>query len=208
LLAADAEEIAISVGVGGSTPYRTKRRFLVGNLEEALSEEPRPGASRKLSGTEEALLVATACSNPPEGRARWTLELLADELVRLTEHDSIFRETVLRRLTENGPKPWRKDMWCIPHIDGEYVARMDKRNMSHMRGAPCHPQTQGKIERWHQTLKNRILPENYYLPGDLEARIDAFVDHYNHRRYHESLDNLTPADIYFGRGQTAACNTK
>ncbi len=129
LLAADAgasdEEIAISVGVGGSTIYRTKRRFLVGNLEEALSEEPRPGASRKLSGKEEALLVATACSNPPEGRARWTLELLADELVRLTEHDSISRETVRRRLTENDLKPWRKDLWCIPHIDGEYVARME-----------------------------------------------------------------------------------
>jgi hypothetical protein len=53
-----------------------------------LSEAPRPGASRKLSGKEEALLVTTACSNPPEGRARWTLELLADELVGLTEHDS------------------------------------------------------------------------------------------------------------------------
>ena len=51
---------------------------------------------------------------------------------------------------------------------------------------PFHPQTQGKIERWHQTLKNRILLENYYLPGDLEAQIGAFVDHYNHRRYHES----------------------
>ena len=57
-----------------------------------------------------------------------------------------------------------------------------------------------KIERWHQTLKNRILLENYYLPGDLEAQIDAFVAHYNHRRYHESLRNLTPADVYFGRG--------
>jgi transposase len=95
LLAADAgacdEDIAISVGVGGSTVYRTKRRFVVGNLEEALGEEPRPGASRKLSGKEEALLVATTCSNPPKGRARWTLELLADELVRLTEHDSISR---------------------------------------------------------------------------------------------------------------------
>jgi hypothetical protein len=59
--------------------------------------------------------------------------------------------------------------------------------------------TQGKIERWHQTLKNRILLENYYLPGDLEAQIDAFVAYYNHRRYHESIDNLTPADVYFGR---------
>ena len=90
LLAADAgageEEIARNVGVGGSTVYRTKRRFMLGNLEAALTEEPRPGMNRKLSGKEEALLVATACSTPPAGRARWTLELLADELVKLTEH--------------------------------------------------------------------------------------------------------------------------
>ncbi|WP_422062356.1 IS3 family transposase [Sphingopyxis sp.] len=65
--------------------------------------------------------------------------------------------------------------------------------------ATVHPQTQGKIERWHQTLKNRILLENYFLPGDLEAQIEAFVEHYNHRRYHESLNNVTPADAYFGR---------
>jgi transposase InsO family protein len=64
---------------------------------------------------------------------------------------------------------------------------------------PDAPQTQGKIERWHQTLKNRILLENYFLPGDLEAQIEAFVEHYNHQRYHESLNNVTPADAYFGR---------
>src|SRR5215475_12317372 len=125
LLAADAgasdEEIATSVGVGGSTVYRTKRRFVLGNLEAALREEPRPGASRKLSDKEEALLVATACSNPPQGRARWTLDLLAGELVRLTEHDGVSRETVRRRLAENDLKPWRKDMWCIPQIDADYV---------------------------------------------------------------------------------------
>lgn len=71
--------------------------------------------------------------------------------------------------------------------------------MSHVRGAPMHPQTQGKIERWHQTLKNRILLENCFLPGDLEAQIEAFVERYNHQRYHESLHNVTPADAYFGR---------
>ncbi len=129
MLAADAgasdDEIARHVGVGGSTVYRTKRRFVLGNLEAALSEEPRPGADRKLSGKEEALLVATACSSPPEGRARWTLELLADEMVRLTEHDDISRETVRRRLAENELKPWRKDMWCIPQVDGEFVARIE-----------------------------------------------------------------------------------
>ena len=98
LLAADAgasdDAIATSISVSGSTIYRTKRRFVLGNLEAALSEEPRPGANRKLSGKEEALLVATACSSPPADRARWTLELLAGELVRLTEHDAISRETV------------------------------------------------------------------------------------------------------------------
>ena len=71
--------------------------------------------------------------------------------------------------------------------------------MDHVRGAPYHPQTQGKIERWHQTLKNRILLENYFLPGDLENQIGQFVDHYNNHRYHESLNNVTPADAYFGR---------
>src|SRR5919112_3192089 len=93
LLAADAgvpgEAIATSLAVGGSTVYRTKRRFVEGNLERALGEEPRPGAARKLSGREEALLVATACSSPPEGRARWTIELLAGEMVRLTEQERL-----------------------------------------------------------------------------------------------------------------------
>ena len=65
--------------------------------------------------------------------------------------------------------------------------------MDHVRGAPYHPQTQGKIERWHQTLKNRILLENYYLPGDLENQISAFVDHYNNQRYHESIGNVCNA---------------
>jgi putative transposase len=86
------------------------------------------------------------------------------------------------------------------YIAEELAEWLDEQHMGHVRGAPYHPQTQGKIERWHQTLKNRILLENYYLPGDLETQIAAFIEHYNHRRYHESLDNLTPADVYFGRG--------
>src|SRR4029078_6752233 len=129
LLAADAgvpdETIAQSLGVGGSTVYRTKRHFVEGTLGKALHEESRPGARRKLTGQEEALLVATACSRPPEGRARWTMELLAGEMVRLTEHDSVSRETVRRRLAENELKPWREKMWCVPKIDGEYVARRE-----------------------------------------------------------------------------------
>ncbi len=88
------------------------------------------------------------------------------------------------------------------YISTDLAAWLGERDIRHIRGAPYHPMTQGKIERWHQTLKNRILLENYYLPGDLENQIEAFVEHYNHHRYHESLGNLTPADVYFGRGQT------
>ena len=98
----------------------------------------------------------------------------------------------LRLLSDNGSS----------YISGDLAVWLGERDIQHIRGAPYHPQTQGKIERWHQTLKNRILLENYYLPGDLEAQIETFVEHYNHRRYHESLKNITPADAYFGRGQT------
>ncbi len=87
------------------------------------------------------------------------------------------------------------------YVAGDLAVWLKGKGMSHVRGAPYHPQTQGKIERWHQTLKNRILLENYFFPDDLEATIEAFVDHYNHQRYHESINNLTPADVYFGRGQ-------
>ena len=72
---------------------------------------------------------------------------------------------------------------------------MKRHEMAHVRGAPYHPMTQGKIERWHQTLNNRILLENYYLPGDLEEQIETFVADYNHYRDHESIDNLTPAAV-------------
>jgi putative transposase len=85
------------------------------------------------------------------------------------------------------------------YVSGDLAEWLQDKGMKHSRGAPYHPQTQGKIERWHQTLKNRILLENYFLPGDLEAQIEAFVDNYNHQRFHESLNNVTPADVYFGR---------
>jgi putative transposase len=105
------------------------------------------------------------------------------------------RVTVVHRprlLSDNGSS----------YVSADLAEWLDREDMDHVRGAPYHPMTQGKIERWHQTLKNRILLENYYLPGNLEAEIGAFVADYNHRRYHESLGNLTPADVYFKRGQT------
>jgi putative transposase len=78
------------------------------------------------------------------------------------------------------------------YVDDDLATWLKRKNMQHVRGTPYHPQTHGKIERWHQTLKNRILLDNYYLPGDLERKIAAFVEHYNHVRYHESIDNSRP----------------
>jgi len=111
------------------------------------------------------------------------------------EASGLDQATVLHRprlLSDNGSS----------YIAVDLAEWLDGQGMKHVRGAPYHPQTQGKIERWHQTLKNRILLENYYLPSDLEREIEAFIADYNYRRYHESIDNLTPADVYCGRGQT------
>ncbi len=127
------------------------------------------------------------CTTMRAGDVTDTLEL-ALKASGLTTANVLHRP---RLLSDNGSSYISRDL-------AEWLA---DRRMRHVRGAPHHPMTQGKIERWHQTLKNRILLENYFLPGDLEAQVDAFVEHYNHRRYHESLGNLTPADVYFGRDQ-------
>lgn len=97
-----------------------------------------------------------------------------------------------RLLSDNGPS----------YVSAELRDWLDDQGMGHTRGAPYHPMTQGKIERWHRSMKNQVLLENYYLPGDLKARIGEFVDYYNTERYHESLNNLTPEDVSTGRGQT------
>ena len=129
LLAAAAgstdQAIAANVGVGTATVYRTKERFVTEGLDRALSEAPRPKPPRKLAVEEEALLVAIACSGPPKGRSRWTLKLMAEEVVRLTAHSQLSDETVRRRLAEVDLKPWQEKMWCVPKLDGEYVARME-----------------------------------------------------------------------------------
>ncbi|MCW1985981.1 UNVERIFIED_ORG: transposase InsO family protein [Sphingomonas sp. R1F5B] len=96
-----------------------------------------------------------------------------------------------RLLSDDGPS----------YVVGELAAYIEAQAMSHVRVAPFHSQAQAKIERWHQTLKNRILLENYYLPGDLEAQIEAFIEHYNHQRYHENLGNVMLANACFARDQ-------
>jgi len=87
------------------------------------------------------------------------------------------------------------------YISSELSQYMEEKGMNHVRGRPYHPQTQGKIERYHRSMKNVVKLENYYLPGDLINRLEEFVEYYNNHRYHESLNNLTPADVYYGRGE-------
>ena len=74
-------------------------------------------------------------------------------------------------------------------------------NIQHIHGNPLHPQTQGKIERYHRSMKNVIKLNNYFSPSELENAIDRWVEYYNERSFHESLDNLTPKDVYLGQGE-------
>src|SRR5210317_2251830 len=127
------------------------------------------------------------CANMKAGDVTDTLELALEA----SGCDNATVRHKPRLLSDNGAS----------YISHELADWLGDRGMDHVRGAPNHPQTQGKIERWHQTLKNRILLENYYLPGALERAVEAFVEHYNHSRHHESIGNLTPADVYFGRAQ-------
>lgn len=119
------EKVAEALGIGTATVYRTRRRYVEEGLPDALNDRSRPGAARKLSATDEATLVALACSKAPQGRAKWTMQLLADRLVALTDLDEISSETVRRRLSEKKLKPWQRKMWCIPTVDAEFVARME-----------------------------------------------------------------------------------
>jgi transposase len=120
-----AEQVSDALSVGTATVYRRRQRYVEVGLPEALHDRHRPGAERKLDALQEATLVALACSDAPEGRAKWTMQLLADELVALTDVDELSKETVRRRLAEKKLKPWQRKMWCIPAVDAEFVARME-----------------------------------------------------------------------------------
>jgi len=96
-----------------------------------------------------------------------------------------------RLLSNNGP--------CF--ISSELRDYLSQHDMKHVRTRTYHPMTQGKIERYHRSMKNLILLENYYSPTELETQISEWVDHYNNHRYHEAIDNVTPSDLFFGRDQ-------
>lgn len=112
-----------------------------------------------------------------------------DDAIAVSGVDHVYVNHRPRLLSDNGP--------C--YISGELKKYLADQGFTHTRGKPYHPMTQGKIERYHRSMKNILLLDNYYCPDDLIAEIEKFVDYYNHQRYHESLDNVTPADAYTGR---------
>jgi|TARA_B100001105_G_scaffold193609_1_gene157659 transposase InsO family protein len=114
-----------------------------------------------------------------------------DDALSFTGLDEVKINHKPRLLSDNGP--------C--YISGELADYLEENGLSHTRGRPYHPQTQGKIERWHRSMKNQILLNNYYLPCELQEHLQKFVSYYNHERYHEALNNLTPADVFYGRGE-------
>lgn len=114
-----------------------------------------------------------------------------DDALRFTGLGCVKVSHKPRLLSDNGP--------C--YVSGELAEYLEEQGMTPTRGRPYHPQTQGKIERWHRSMKNQILLDNYYFTSELEEQIQKFVSYYNHERYHESLNNLTPADVFYGRAE-------
>ncbi len=209
LLAADKgstdEEIARNVAVGTSTVYRTKQRFVEEGLERALNEATRPGAERKFDATEESLLIAVTCSKPPAGRARWTLQLLADEMVRITAHEAVSIETIRRRLGEIDLKPWREKMWCIPKVDSEFVARMEdvlalyEEPADDLRPVVCFDETPRQLigeERIPIPAQPGVLARyDYEYVRNGTANIFMFVDVNRPWRHAKVTDQRTAADF-------------
>lgn len=119
------KEISEILNVGTATIYRTKKKFVEYGLTEALNEGARPGMPRKFDANQEALLIALACSQPPEGLCRWTLNLIADKFISLSDMEVVSTETIRRRFKENDLKPWQKKMWCVGKMNADYIAQME-----------------------------------------------------------------------------------
>jgi transposase InsO family protein len=137
--------------------------------------------------------------------------ILAWELCKNMRSDDVER-VILKALDtarlslDERPKLLSDNGSC--YVSGDLKKFLEKQSIKHIRGKPFHPQTQGKIERYHRTMKNIIKLEHYYIPEELETHIAEFVTYYNNQRYHESLNNVTPADVYFGKDQEILARRK
>jgi transposase-like protein len=189
------------LGIPRATFYRWYDRYLTGGVEALADHRSRPDRVwNRIPDPIRAEIVELALRetelSPRELAVRFT-----DEKRYFVSEASVYRLLKMHDLITVAHRPRLLSDNGASYISADLATWLDGKGMKHVRGAPYQPQTQGKIERWHQTLKNRILLENYYLPGDLQRQVADFVEHYNNARSHESLGNLTPADVYFNRGQ-------
>ena len=112
-------EIVNSLRVATSTPHDIRKRYTEGGIERAIYDAPRPGQKRKLTGKQEAEVIAIACSTAPKGYSRWTLDLLTEE-VNEKVGVKIGRTAIWKVLLRNNTKPWLKKMWCIPKVTDDF----------------------------------------------------------------------------------------
>lgn len=113
--------------------------------------------------------------------------------------ETIDQALISTNLSKNNPPKLLSDNGSC-YISHELKEYLVDQNIKHVRGRPLHPQTQGKIERYHKSMKNVVKLDNYFSPEQLRGKLEEFVKYYNYKRYHESLNNLTPAEVYFGTG--------
>lgn len=201
----EAQEIAEILSVSSSTIYRTKRNFVEYGLMNALEENHRPGQPRKLAPHDEALLTAIACSEPPKGRCRWTLVLLGEELIALTEHKSISLETIRQRLKENDLKPWQKKMWCIANLDAAFIARMEhildlyaepaNQNRPIINFDEAGKQLVAEVNEPKRAKPGNLAKEDYEYQRAGVANIFMFFDRHRRWRKTKVTDNKTAIDF-------------
>jgi len=199
------EQVAAALTVGTSTVFRIKRRFVELGLDAALSEEPRPGGARKTTAQDDATLIAIACSDPPEGRARWTLQLLAGAVVEQTELESLSCETVRRRMEENELKPWLHKMWCIPKFDLDFVAKMEDvldlyaEAPDPKRPVVCFDETPrqliGETRVPVQAKPGRKKRYDYEYKRNGTTNLFVYIERHRNWRHVEVTDHRTNADF-------------
>ena len=164
------KDISEALNVGTATIYRTKKRFVEDGLTEALNEGARSGMPRKLDANQEALLIALACSQPPEGLCRWTLNLIADKFISLSDVEVVSTETIRRRFKENELKPWQKKMWCVGKMNADYVAQME--HILDLYARPENPtQPVVNFDEAMKQMVSDITPSTPAKPGQA-ARMD------------------------------------
>jgi transposase len=175
------KDISQLLNTSTSTIYRTKKRFVEDGLEVALAEGKRTGQPKLLSANEDAKLISIACSEPPDGRARWTLSLIADKLITLTELESVSLETVRQRLKHNELKPWQKKMWCIGELNSDFIAQMEEvLEIYAMPADEKHPVV--NFDEAMKQLVSHVTPPKLASPGHLAK------DDYEYRR--EDVANI------------------